>query len=80
MTKEQQILHKLKELYAYDLDKVLKNYMRKSANEVKNKYKSELVGDERTEAIKFIDGATELMSNDIIKLIKEYLDKFENNL
>ena len=80
MTKEQQILHKLKELYAYDLDKVLKNYMRKSANEVKNKYKSELVGDERTEAIKFIDGATELMSNDIIELIKEYLDKFENNL
>ena len=80
MTKEQQILHKLKELYAYDLDKVLKNYMRKSANEVKNKYKSELVGDERTEAIKFIDGATELMSNDIIELIREYLDKFENNL
>lgn len=80
MTREQQILHKLKELYAYDLDKVLKNYMRKSANEVKNKYKSELVGDERTEAIKFIDGATELMSNDIIELIKEYLDKFENNL
>ena len=50
---EQEALKKLKDLFAYDLDKVLKNYMRKSANEVKEKYK-ELNREERLKIFKFI--------------------------
>ena len=77
---EKEIVKKLKETFAYDLDKVLKNYMNKSANEIKNVYKLDLVGEERTKVMSFIDGVTELMSNDIDKLIKGYLNNFEENL
>lgn len=77
---EKEIVDKLKKIFEYDLDKVLKNYMKKSANEVKNKYKAEMNIEDRPKIINFIDGVTELMSNDINKLIRDYLNEFENNL
>lgn len=80
MTKEEQAITDIKKTFSYDLDKVLKNYLRKSATEIKAKYKAVEDPEERKSIMKFIDDVGELMGNDLTKLVNEYLQNFENNI